>query len=44
MFEIGDKVAYPMHGAGIIEGVENKRILGQEHKYFILKLTVGTLR
>ena len=44
MFEIGDKVAYPMHGAGIIEGVENKRILGQEHKYFILKLTVGNIK
>ncbi len=29
MFQIGDKVVYPMHGAGIIEGVEEKEILGE---------------
>ena len=44
MFKIGDKVAYPMHGAGIIEGVENKRILGEEHKYYILKLSTGNVK
>ena len=27
MFEIGDKVVHPMHGAGIIEGIEVKEIL-----------------
>ncbi|NLJ66680.1 MAG: CarD family transcriptional regulator, partial [Clostridiales bacterium] len=26
MFDIGDKVVYPMHGAGIIEGIEEKEI------------------
>ena len=26
MFNIGDKVVYPMHGAGIIEGIEEKEI------------------
>ena len=29
MFHIGDKVVYPMHGAGIIEGIEEKEILGE---------------
>jgi len=24
MFNIGDKVVYPMHGAGIIESIEEK--------------------
>ena len=28
MFNIGDKVVYPMHGAGIIEAIEEKEILG----------------
>ena len=29
MFDIGDMVVYPMHGAGIIEGIEEKEILGK---------------
>ncbi|WP_312500138.1 CarD family transcriptional regulator, partial [Bacillus luti] len=24
MFQIGDKIVYPMHGAGIIEAIEEK--------------------
>lgn len=44
MFNIGDKIAYPMHGAGVIEGVENKRILGEEHKYYVLKLSMGDVK
>ena len=44
MFHIGDKVAYPMHGAGVIEGVENKKILGEEHKYYVLKLSMGDVK
>ena len=29
MFAIGDKVVYPMHGAGIIEKIEEKEVLGE---------------
>ena len=34
MFNIGDKVVYPMHGAGVIESIEEKEILGQKQKYY----------
>lgn len=44
MFKIGDKIAYPMHGAGIIEGVESRRILGEEHRYYILKLSMREIK
>ncbi len=44
MFQVGDKVAYPMHGAGIIEGVEKRCILGEEHKYYVLKLSIGNVQ
>lgn len=27
MFNIGDKISYPMHGAGVIESTEIKEIL-----------------
>lgn len=38
MFEIGDKVFYPMHGAGIIEAIEEKEILGNKQLYYIMSL------
>ncbi len=43
MFQIGDKIAYPMHGAGTIQGVENRCILGEEHKYYVLELSIGNV-
>ncbi len=43
MFQIGDKIAYPMHGAGTIQSVENRCILGEEHSYYVLKLSIGNV-
>ena len=44
MFEIGDKVVYPMHGAGIIEGIEVKEILGEKQQYYILSFPMGGMK
>lgn len=44
MFKIGDKVVYPMHGAGIIESIEEKEVLGEKRKYYILQLPVGDMK
>ncbi|SHM70924.1 transcriptional regulator, CarD family [Caldanaerovirga acetigignens] len=38
MFNIGDKVVYPMHGAGIIEAIEEKEILGEKQKYYVMRM------
>jgi CarD family transcriptional regulator len=38
MFNIGDHVVYPMHGAGTIEGIEEKDILGEKQSYYIIKM------
>lgn len=38
MFNVGDKVVYPMHGAGIVEGIEEKDILGEKQSYYIIKM------
>ena len=38
MFNIGDKIVYPMHGAGIIESIEEKEMAGDIHSYYILKM------
>ncbi len=38
MFNVGDKVVYPMHGAGVIQGIEEKNILGAKESYYIIKM------
>lgn len=44
MFNIGDKVVYPMHGAGIIEAIEEKEILGNKKKYYVMAMPVGEMK
>ena len=44
MFNIGDKVVYPMHGAGVIEAIEEKEVIGQKQKYYIMKLPIGEMK
>ena len=43
MFEVGDKVVYPMHGAGIIEKIETKKIHEHESEYIIMKIPFGDM-
>jgi len=38
LFQIGDKIVYPMHGAGVIEGMEEKEILGKTQEYFLIQM------
>ncbi len=42
-FSVGDKVVYPHHGAAVIEGIEEKELLGEKRDYYILKLAYGDL-
>ena len=44
LFSVGDKVVYPMHGAGVIEAIEEKEILGAIKKYYVMKLPVGDMK
>lgn len=41
MFHVGDKIVYPMHGAGTIDAIEEKDILGEKQAYYILKMPGG---
>ena len=38
MFQIGDKVVHPMHGAGIVESIVQKKVDGVVRDYYIMKL------
>ena len=44
LFEIGDKIVYPMHGAGIIEAVEKREVLGETHDYYVLNMKVANMQ
>ncbi len=44
MFGIGDKVVYPMHGAGIIDNIEEKEILGEKKQYYIMRMPIGDMK
>jgi CarD family transcriptional regulator len=44
MFKVGDKIVYPMHGAGVIESIEEKDILGERQKYYVMKMPVGDIK
>lgn len=44
MFEIGDKIVYPIHGAGVIVDIESKVILGEKKDYFVLKIPVNEMQ
>lgn len=35
-YSIGDKIVYPMHGAGEIQDIEEKEILGEIRSYYIM--------
>ncbi len=43
MFEKGDRVVYPHHGAAVVERREVKKAFGEEKEYLVLKLAYGDL-
>ncbi|WP_246503492.1 CarD family transcriptional regulator [Clostridium polyendosporum] len=38
LFQIGDKIVYPMQGAGIIKGIEEKEISGTKQTYYLIHI------
>lgn len=40
MFSIGDKIVYPRYGAGVIEGIEEKEVLGEKLKYYVIRIAL----
>ena len=43
VFDVGDKVVYPHHGAAVIERREEKEVFGETREYLVLKLAYGDL-
>ena len=43
MFRIGDKVAHPMHGAGVIDDIVSERVGPASQDYYVFRMPVGGL-
>ena len=41
---IGDKVVYPMHGAGEITGIETDEVGGVVNSYYVFRLPMGNMK
>ena len=44
MFAVGDKVVYPMHGAGQIEAIEERVYDEQLTQYVVLSMFLGNMK
>jgi CarD family transcriptional regulator, regulator of rRNA transcription len=38
MFKVGEKVVYPAHGVGVIEGIQTRVVSGSERKFYMLRI------
>ncbi|MCD8051124.1 MAG: CarD family transcriptional regulator [Clostridiales bacterium] len=44
MFQIGDQIVHPMHGAGTVDDIVERTVDGTVRKYYSLKLPVGNMK
>ncbi len=44
MYKVGDRILYPMNGAGVIEDIEEHTVLGKKKSYYIMKLHSGGMK
>ena len=43
MFQIGDKVVHPMHGAGVIDSIVQEKINGKLQDYYVFRMPINGL-
>ena len=43
MYKTGDKILYPMHGAGVIKTIDKREILGEVKEYYLLNVPCGDM-
>lgn len=44
MFNVGDRVAHPLHGAGTISEIERKKIDKSYRDYYVMRIPKGDMR
>lgn len=44
VFNVGDRVVYPMYGAGVIEGLESQFVDGRNVNFYVIRIPIGNLK
>ncbi|MDR1067478.1 MAG: CarD family transcriptional regulator [Clostridiales bacterium] len=44
MFSVGDKIVYPLYGAGVIEDLEQLEVDGASQTYYVMFIPTGNLK
>jgi CarD family transcriptional regulator, regulator of rRNA transcription len=44
LFQIGDKIVYPMQGAGVIESIDVQDVQGEKKKYCTIELPINKMK
>ena len=44
LFQIGENIIYPMHGAGIIKAIEDKEFSGEIQQYYVIKMSISKMQ
>ena len=42
--DVGERIVYPMHGAGVVLGIEENEVGGEIKSYYVLQLPIGNLK
>lgn len=43
MYQVGDKIVHPMHGAGVIESIVEEKISGALVRFYVFKMPISGL-
>ena len=44
LFQIGEDIIYPMHGAGIIKAIEEREVSGEKKQYYVIKMSINNMQ
>jgi CarD family transcriptional regulator len=44
MYKVGDKIVHPSHGAGVIAAIEQKDLLDEYNRYYVIELAAQDMR
>ena len=44
MYNVGDKIVYPTHGAGIIDEIISREVRGEERDYYVMYTHSGNIK
>ncbi|SDM29351.1 CarD family transcriptional regulator [Sediminibacillus halophilus] len=44
LFQVGDSIVYPMHGAGTIKAIEEREIAGKKQQYYVIKMLTSNMQ